>query len=281
MEWERKLLLIGRMKIKAHSQLSEYGMPLYARFLEKFTPYRRFSIGLAPRLIARFENGLLYRFVPGTTCKAEDIHKPDISRAVAKGQWHSRLPLSALISTASENEIRLHVREPKLSNLRPYPNVLTLMQKWLDDLPADSEEEKERNQLFEKELSALCKEFTDAPGLSRKDYVFIHGDLHDANVIIRGPTSPSGSTESNESEPELKVNFIDYEYCMPAPPAFELAYHFSEWAGFDCDYQFIPTKFQRQTFIERYVFAFHEHAREFAGSKDVDKDDAFLCNQTD
>jgi ethanolamine kinase len=239
-------------------------------------------IGLAPRLIGRFENGLLYRFVPGTTCKTEDIRKPDVSRAIAKelGQWHSRLPLSALTSISSKDETGLHVQEPKLSTLRPYPNVWTTMQRWLDDLPADSEEEKERNQLLQKELSALCNEFTDAPGLCGKDYVFIHGDLHDANIIIRESLPISCIAGSNESEAELKVDFIDYEYCMPAPPAFELAYHFSEWAGFDCDYDFIPTRAQRLCFLESYVTAFYQNVTECSG-RDLAGDIAYLHGQVD
>lgn len=49
---------------------------------------------------------------------------------------------------------------------------------------------------------------------------------------------------------------------MAAPPAFELAYHLSEWAGFDCEYQFILTKSERRRFIESYVKAFHEHPKE-------------------
>lgn len=248
--------------------------------------------GLAPQLIARFENGLLYRFVPGTTCKAEDIRTANVSRAIAKelGQWHSRLPLSALISNSNEHDTKLHIEEPKRSNPRPYPNVWTSMQRWLDDLPASSQEEKQRNQILQRELSSLCEQFVDAPGLCGRDYVFTHGDLHDANVIIQEPTPRD--MESTVEETELKAVFIDYEYCMPAPPAFELAYHFSEWAGFDCEYRFIPTRSERRRFIESYVRAFHEHAKEARDDAkalvdveckeaDMERDVKFLEQQVD
>jgi ethanolamine kinase len=205
-----------------------------------------------------------------------------VSRAIAKelGQWHGRLPLSAFSSTTSKNETQLRVQEPKLSTLRPYPNVWTLMQRWLDGLPAGSEEDKERNQSLQKELSALCEEFTDVPGLCGKDYVFVHGDLHDANIIIRKPSQINCTAENNEPEAELKVDFIDYEYCMPAPPAFELAYHFSEWAGFDCNYDFIPTRAQRLKFLETYVTAFHQNVIECPG-RDIAGDTAYLHGQVD
>lgn len=187
-----------------------------------------------------------------------------MSRGIAKelGQWHSRLPLSALISKSNENDTMLHIREPKRSNPRPYPNVWTLMQRWLDDLPANFQEEKERKDLLQDELSSLCEEFTDAPGLCGKDYVFIHGDLHNANVTNREPMLIDVTTSPNTLETEPKVDFVDYEYCMAAPAAIELAYHLSEWAVFDCEYQFIPTKSGRCRFIESYVKAFYENAKE-------------------
>lgn len=205
-----------------------------------------------------------------------------MSRAIATtlGQWHSRLPLSALISTPSGNETRLRVSEPKLSNPRPYLNVWALIQRWLDDLPADSKEEQERNQLLQHELSAQCEEFTDAPGLCGKGCVFIHGDLHDEHVIIREPTLIDDTAESNDLKPERKVDFIDYAYCMPAPPAFELAYHFFEWTGFDCEYQFIPTRTDRPCFIDSYVAAFHKHATDCVGA-DPANDIAYLECQAD
>lgn len=317
-------------EVRAHYQLWEFGM-YHLSSSERF----RLScglpglyLGLAPRLLARFENGLLYRFVPGTMCKAEDLRKPNVSRAIAieLGQWHSRLPLSALLSKPDEADTKLHIREPKRSHPRPYPNVWTLMQRWLDDLPATSKKEEERNRVLQRELTALCEAFVDVPGLCGRDYVFIHGDLHGANVIIREPAlrpkheklaprkggyTPtdqeplSTGTESATSdgsntleEQELEVDFIDYEYCLPAPPAFELAYHFSEWAGFECEYQFIPTKSERRRFIRTYVRSFREHApidikcEESAGlnrketyidrdDRDFEKDVRYLEQQVD
>ncbi|RDI83328.1 hypothetical protein Vi05172_g6490 [Venturia inaequalis] len=278
-------------EVRAHCLLAEYG--------------------LAPRLLARFENGLLYGFVPGTTCKAADIRKPNVSRAIARelGQWHGRLPLSALVSKPGDNETGLRIREPKRSYARPCPNVWTVMQRWLDDLPVTSVEGEGRHRVLQDELTALCEEFVDVVGLGGREYVFTHGDLHGANVIIRDsvptrtdyePSSTndelapivreSSSTDGRGSEDaDVKVDFIDYEYCMPAPPAFELAYHFSEWAGFECAYRFIPTRSERRRFIEVYVRAFYEHAKEPEADSDgienkeadVDRDVRYLEEQVD
>lgn len=44
-------------------------------------------------------------------------------------------------------------------------------------------------------------------------------------------------TENSASKDEVEtVNFIDYEYAIPSPAAFDIANHFAEWGGYDCDY---------------------------------------------
>jgi ethanolamine kinase len=86
-----------------------------------------------------------------------------------------------------------------------------------------------------------------------------HCDLLSANVII--PSSdPSVEQDGNPDPANMssnslagKVHFIDYEYAVPCPAAFDLANHFSEWGGFDCDYNMLPTQATRRTFIEEYV----------------------------
>lgn len=40
---------------------------------------------------------------------------------------------------------------------------------------------------------------------------------------------------------------------MPSPAAFDIANHFAEWGGFDCDFTVLPTKSQRHDFIAEYT----------------------------
>lgn len=56
-----------------------------------------------------------------------------------------------------------------------------------------------------------------------------------------------------------KVFFIDYEYAVPCPPAFDLANHFSEWGGFECDYKMLPSQKTRRAFIEEYLQSYCHH----------------------
>lgn len=72
-------------------------------------------------------------------------------------------------------------------------------------------------------------------------------------MLPRGETSNSGiSTLSNGTDDE-NVTFIDYEYAVPSPAAFDLANHFAEWGGFDCDFSVLPTRSQRREFIIEYI----------------------------
>lgn len=56
------------------------------------------------------------------------------------------------------------------------------------------------------------------------------------------------------------VNFIDYEYTVPAPAAFDIANHLAEWGGYDCDYNMMPTKSVRRAFLTEYTKSYCENA---------------------
>ncbi|CAG8953882.1 hypothetical protein HYFRA_00010843 [Hymenoscyphus fraxineus] len=53
--------------------------------------------------------------------------------------------------------------------------------------------------------------------------------------------------------PRLNVTNICGRHSTYAPPAFELANHFSEWAGFSCNYESLPSRERRRSFIEAYL----------------------------
>ena len=59
-----------------------------------------------------------------------------------------------------------------------------------------------------------------------------------------------------EADQETTVSFIDYEYGTPSPAAFDVANHFAEWAGYDCDYSAVPTRGQREAFVREYIRAY-------------------------
>lgn len=65
---------------------------------------------------------------------------------------------------------------------------------------------------------------------------------------------PADATEAIQT-----VNFIDYEYATPSPAAFDIANHFAEWGGFDCEHHLLPTRAQRLDFIREYVRSYFSH----------------------
>ncbi|KAK4988983.1 hypothetical protein LTR50_003579 [Elasticomyces elasticus] len=220
------------------------------------------SRGLAPPLLARFENGLLYRYIEGDVCSPEDLRRPEIWRAVAKrlGQWHACLPISA-ISTVSTSDPPAVVGSPtdppsKPAHSRPSPDLWSVMQQWIHSLPDNTEEQKAMKEKLDKELVTMTARLGDTPGIGGNDYIFSHCDLLSGNVIIQ---PASGSTNGTNAAETPEVSFIDYEYATPAPAAFDIANHFAEWAGFSCDHSALPTKSQRADFLAHYLRSYRSH----------------------
>jgi len=81
--------------------------------------------------------------------------------------------------------------------------------------------------------------------------VFAHCDLLSGNVIVLPKALGTAGDKTAET-----VTFIDYEYATPSPAAFDIANHFAEWGGFDCDFSVLPTRAQRREFIAEYVHAY-------------------------
>ncbi|CAD0096663.1 unnamed protein product [Aureobasidium vineae] len=212
--------------------------------------------GLAPPLFARFENGLLYKYIAGDVCSPEDLRRPDVYRAVARrlGQWHSTLPIAAISSlqTLQDQNGDDHHHTDTAGNKRPKPSLWTVMQEWINALPVATQKEKERKHMLEQELTHLSNELGQIPGLDGYDYIFAHCDLLSGNVIVH--------PEKREGGKGLTVSFIDYEYATPAPAAFDIANHFAEWGGFDCDYSALPTRSQRADFIAQYLASYRNFA---------------------
>lgn len=80
--------------------------------------------------------------------------------------------------------------------------------------------------------------------------VFGHCDLLSANVIIL-PSLPM--TNASNRDDTKTVRFIDYEYATACPAAFDIANHFAEWGGYDCDYTMLPPRSVRRYFLEEYL----------------------------
>jgi ethanolamine kinase len=199
--------------------------------------------GLAPPLLARFRNGLLYRFIPGEVCTPKDLGTEQTWRAVARrlGQWHAKLPISAISTT--EKALNGVNGNDAIIDRMPVPNIWTVMRKWIDALPQTTPKQQTRKSFLEKELERSFSDLDNQDGPGEHGFVFAHCDLLSANVI--------------KTKDEHGVAFIDYEYSAPGPAAFDLANHFSEWTGYECDYNLIPTRPTRHAFLQEYLSAYY------------------------
>ncbi|KAG6026850.1 hypothetical protein E4U41_001152 [Claviceps citrina] len=213
---------------------------------------------LAPELLARFGNGMLYRFIPGVVAQPKDLADPPILKAIAQrlAQWHATVPCipdSSLRrnSSTSNGDGNNDARIANAAAGKPIPNVWTTMQKWILALPTDTEPRRERRALLQKELEEMIQRLGRRPGLGHDGLVFAHCDLLCANVII-----------NRDADAEPSVSFIDYEYGTPSPVAFDIANHFAEWAGYSCDYSAIPSHSQRLAFIREYIGTYAKLAGE-------------------
>ncbi|KAJ2633841.1 hypothetical protein H4R22_000116 [Coemansia sp. RSA 1290] len=178
------------------------------------------DLGICPPLYGRFNNGLVYGYIPGTVATPEEMGNsewaPLIARQLAK--WGQ-------ITIPGDD------RSPKL---------FSTLQKWLNDIPLDYRDEyADKAQLSREmlagELSALKKMLStvDSP------VVFAHNDLLSGNIIM--------------NETRDQVAFIDYEYASYNYRGFDIANHFNEYAGFDCDYSRYPAKDAQLRWFKVYL----------------------------
>ncbi|KAG9506298.1 hypothetical protein J7337_003281 [Fusarium musae] len=186
--------------------------------------------------LVRFSNGHAYQFISGRVCSEGDMSETRIFRGVARelARWHATLP------TADPEDV-----------LTYKPGVWSTAKKWLDAIskhPHRSQAEiDDLHEKFKYLADALLSTDVSEP------LVLAHGDLLCANIIVQ---------ESGDGSDVASVRFIDYEHATYCPRAFELANHFAEWAGFDCDYNLLPKTSTRRAFIEEYLTIHAEMCRE-------------------
>ncbi|KAL2888742.1 putative ethanolamine kinase [Ceratocystis lukuohia] len=210
--------------------------------------------GLAPELLARFQNGMLYRYIRGTVTHPEDLRRPEIFTAVARrlAEWHATVPCIAAKDsgkTATNTTIPTQGRARSATSGKPVPNMWTVLQKWILALPTQTDSQKKNQSTLQAEFEWLRELLGGRPTLGENGLVFAHCDLLHGNIIVE----PKDVTAASGSDQDLTVCFIDYEYATPSPAAFDICNHFAEWGGFECDYNVMPSKAQRLSFIRNYI----------------------------
>lgn len=138
---------------------------------------------LAPPLLARFQNGLMYRFIPGQVCSSADLTREAVWKGVARrlAEWHAILPIIAAEPTEErsydQEEITMAFSPAKAIPLdaeinaitpnKATPNIWTVMQKWILALPIGSIAQQNRKAVLQQELKRTVAELGDTPGLGK------------------------------------------------------------------------------------------------------------------
>lgn len=159
------------------------------------------TAGLAPRLYAEFDNGLVYQYVKGVTTTPDTIRDPHIYSLVAKNM-------------ARLHKVHSNIKQPKLWDMGK--QMLALVPRKFN-----TPEKQERfASLFPGGVSQLQSDWQFIETClrnTRSPAVFCHNDLLLGNIIY-----------DEEAE---RVTFIDYEYGGVNYQAFDIANHFDEYAG--------------------------------------------------
>ncbi|KAF5667803.1 ethanolamine kinase [Fusarium heterosporum] len=209
--------------------------------------------GLSSSPLVRFANGHAYQFIHGSVCSEADMSKTEISRGVARelARWHATL---SLIKLRNAQEVLNHE-----------PGVWVTAKKWLDEVSKHPGRSKAEIAALHEKFQYLANHLLPTDK-TPEPLVLGHGDLLCANIIVQTSADDIGATDV------ASVRFIDYEHATYCPRAFELANHFAEWTGFECDYNLLPNTSTRRAFVREYLEARADLAREpthLPGTKDL------------
>jgi len=121
------------------------------------------------------------------------------------------------------------------------PILFFTLRRWLDCIP-DTFHDPGKNAVFKEHFTKemLSHELDiaqETPLRFNSKIMFCHNDLLSANIIENGG----------------EVSFIDYEYAAYNYAAYDIANHFCEFAGFDCDYDLFPDKDFQCRWIAAYL----------------------------
>lgn len=125
--------------------------------------------GLAPELLARFQNGMLYRYIPGKVTSPADLRTRPIYRAVARrlAEWHAVVPCIHDDESPLAKGVKAQPSVDRVVPNKPRPNLWTVMQKWILALPTATDTQRTRQASIQADLTRLVAELSQRPGLGK------------------------------------------------------------------------------------------------------------------
>lgn len=243
--------------------------PLTSRPREIATHSMFAAHGLAPPLLARFKNGLVYSFAAGKPCDLDMMSEERVWRGVARNlaRWHATLPIGAAgtkidagdkateVPTEGQSDgskvgkdIVEEIRKDETEG-----DMWSVLRMWASRIPESDPKIVQLKSVLKSEVESTFKSLSSIPSLAGQTLVMGHCDLLCGNILI--------TDDDNDRKTDIaKIQFIDYEYSVACHPAFDISLYFGEWPGFDCDYTRIPSPETRREFVREYVRSYRFHS---------------------
>ncbi|ESR64201.1 hypothetical protein CICLE_v10008632mg [Citrus x clementina] len=180
------------------------------------------AAGFGAKLLAVFGNGMVQSFINARTLTPADMRNPKLAAEIAKQlrRFHQvEIPGS---------------KEPQLWND---------VSKFFEKASSLKFDEIEKQSMYEtisfKEVQKEIVELKELAGHLNAPVVFSHNDLLSGNIMV-----------NDEQE---KLYLIDFEYGSYNYRGYDIGNHFSEYAGYDCDYSLYPNKDEQNHFFRHYL----------------------------
>lgn len=226
------------------------------------------NLGLAPRLLCRFGNGLVYEYIPGKSALAEELSQPIVMKSVAHrlAQWHALLKredVARLLPSARVEDIFY-----QLANwAKICPSGI---------LPMSGKALEEEVEWIKHKLGARGGPIVMGHCDLQSGNILLSFDLAAASILSH--TSKDVVLEADDIEsskaPVTYATFIDYEYAAPCPRAFDIANHLQEWQGYECAKERVlePSRCdsQLQFWVKHYLHAYEFYKQEHVETSVMD-----------
>ncbi|THU67556.1 hypothetical protein C4D60_Mb05t25900 [Musa balbisiana] len=180
------------------------------------------AAGFGAELLGIFGNGMVQSFINARTLSPSDMGNCKIAKKIARHlhKFHQvAIPGS---------------REPQLWN-----DIFKFLNEAMTIKFDDSEKQARYESISFQEIQAEINELKDLTDLLNAPVVFAHNDLLSGNLML--------------NDNEGKLYFIDFEYGSYSYRGYDIANHFNEYAGLDCDYSLYPEKDAQYHFFKNYL----------------------------
>eukprot|EP00742_Colponemidia_sp_Colp-10_P004177 GILJ01004456.1.p1 GENE.GILJ01004456.1~~GILJ01004456.1.p1 ORF type:complete len:371 (+),score=71.02 GILJ01004456.1:102-1115(+) len=193
--------------------------------------------GFGKKIFGTFENGRVEEWLKGRSLTPDELALPDISGKIAA-------------KTAELHKLQIPVELAKhcFDGTELQPTLLKTVPDWYSKcLQLDFSDVPEKAAKFAtvdlKQLGSDIESMLNFVVNKKSPVVFAHNDLLSGNIMIHEQTG--------------SINFIDFEYGLPNYRAFDIANHFCECCGFECDWSKYPDKNAQFLFFKSYLAEYH------------------------